>query len=50
MEDDDRAPFRVESGGGSELARITSSLRHDTAYKPHQVSAQSAIQRLYRAV
>lgn len=37
LEDDDQAPFRVVSGGGSDLARINCSLRHDTAYKPHEV-------------
>lgn len=37
VEDDDEAPFRVVSGGGSDLARISCSLRHDTAYKPHEV-------------
>ena len=41
LEDDDKAPFTVESGGGSDLARITSSLRHDTAYKPHEVGRAS---------
>eukprot|EP00903_Cladosiphon_okamuranus_P012920 g12063.t1 len=39
VEDDDEAPFRVVSGGGSGLARIGCSLRHDTAYKPHEVNA-----------
>eukprot|EP00904_Undaria_pinnatifida_P002793 jgi/Undpi1/12514/HiC_scaffold_6.g02183.m1 len=43
LEDDDKAPFTVESGGGSDLARITSSLRHDTAYKPHEVNAVHSI-------
>lgn len=37
LEDDDGAPFRVLSGGGSDLARVSCSLRHDTAYKPHEV-------------
>lgn len=37
VEDDDQAPFRIVSGGGSDLARISCSLRHDTAYKPHEV-------------
>lgn len=37
LTDDDGAPFRVECGGGSDLARISCSLRHDTAYKPHEV-------------
>lgn len=37
LEDDDEAPFSVVSGGGSDLARISCSLRHDTAYKPHEV-------------
>lgn len=52
LEDNDKAPFRVESGGGSELARITSSLRHDTAYKPHQVSVfrRYYVQRYYRVI
>lgn len=37
LEDDDKAPFQVVSGGGSDLARVNCSLRHDTAYKPHEV-------------
>lgn len=43
VEDDDQAPFRVVSGGGSELARISCSLRHDTAYKPHEVRPSMGI-------
>ncbi|CAM9206262.1 unnamed protein product [Scytosiphon promiscuus] len=39
LEDDDEVPFRVVSGGGSDLARTSCSLRHDTAYKPHEVNA-----------
>lgn len=39
LADDDEVPFRVVSGGGSDLARISCSLRHDTAYKPHEVSS-----------
>ena len=31
--------FRVETGGGSDLARISLSLRHNTAYRPHEVRA-----------
>lgn len=34
---DEETPFRVETGGASEVARIACSLRHDTAYKPHEV-------------
>lgn len=37
LADDDEVPFRIVSGGGSDLARISCSLRHDTAYKPHEV-------------
>ncbi|CAM9375604.1 unnamed protein product, partial [Ectocarpus fasciculatus] len=43
LEDDDEAPFQVVSGGGSDLARISCSLRHDTAYKPHEVNAVHSI-------
>lgn len=40
LPDDDKAPFQIESGGGSDLARINCSLRHDTAYKPHEVGVR----------
>ncbi|CAM9971015.1 unnamed protein product [Ectocarpus sp. 6 AP-2014] len=43
LEDDDKAPFQVVSGGGSDLARVSCSLRHDTAYKPHEVNAVHSI-------
>ncbi len=43
LEDDDEAPFSVVSGGGSDLARISCSLRHDTAYKPHEVCLSVSI-------
>ncbi|CAM9705457.1 unnamed protein product, partial [Ectocarpus sp. 4 AP-2014] len=43
LEDDDKAPFQVVSGGGSDLARASCSLRHDTAYKPHEVNAVHSI-------
>ncbi|CAM9103616.1 unnamed protein product [Ectocarpus sp. 13 AM-2016] len=43
LEDDDKAPFQVVSGGGSDFARVSCSLRHDTAYKPHEVHAVHSI-------